>query len=202
MTDIDPVERLVLQHHQVLTALDEISTRPLGTDPASTDEATQALRTVSEVRALVQREPRITTPHCFPDHVTASALVTSHDLSHVLLHLHSKVGRWLQFGGHIEITDDGPATAAIRETGEESGLFVELWSPWPVAVDIHPATCGAQRHLDLQYAVKAVQLPPRGTVESLSQRWFNVAELPPSCDPSVRRLVARAVSWLAPTPSS
>jgi 8-oxo-dGTP pyrophosphatase MutT (NUDIX family) len=43
----------------------------------------------------------------------------------VLLHLHKKLNRWLQPGGHIEL-DEGPLEAAIREVKEETGLDVEL----------------------------------------------------------------------------
>ena len=59
---------------------------------------------------------------CRPDHVTASALVLSPDRSQVLLHLHGKVGRWLQFGGHPEPGDATLLGAALREAVEEGGL--------------------------------------------------------------------------------
>ena len=37
-----------------------------------------------------------------PAHFTASCLVVDPGAEHVLLTLHPKVGRWLQFGGHLE----------------------------------------------------------------------------------------------------
>lgn len=43
----------------------------------------------------------------------------------VLLHLHKKLNRWLQPGGHIEL-NEGPLEAAVREVKEETGLDIEL----------------------------------------------------------------------------
>ena len=57
-----------------------------------------------------------------PAHFTASCLVVDEPRERVLLTLHRKVGRWLQFGGHIEASDPGVAAAAHREAVEESGL--------------------------------------------------------------------------------
>ena len=50
-----------------------------------------------------------------PAHFTASCLVIDTAGERVLLTLHAKVGRWLQFGGHIEAGDAGIAQAALRE---------------------------------------------------------------------------------------
>jgi 8-oxo-dGTP pyrophosphatase MutT (NUDIX family) len=43
----------------------------------------------------------------------------------VLLHLHKKLGKWLQPGGHIELDED-PNQAAMREVKEETGFDIEL----------------------------------------------------------------------------
>ncbi len=43
----------------------------------------------------------------------------------VLLHMHKKLGKWLQPGGHIEL-DQGPDETARKEVREETGLEVEL----------------------------------------------------------------------------
>lgn len=43
----------------------------------------------------------------------------------VLLHMHKKLGKWLQPGGHIEL-DEGPDETARKEVREETGLVVEL----------------------------------------------------------------------------
>lgn len=43
----------------------------------------------------------------------------------VLLHFHSKLGKWLPPGGHIE-PNELPDEAALREVAEETGLAVRL----------------------------------------------------------------------------
>jgi 8-oxo-dGTP pyrophosphatase MutT (NUDIX family) len=142
---------------------------------------------------------------CRPDHVTASAIVLDATGTHVLLALHGKVGRWLQFGGHIEADDDSVRAAALRETVEESGLSTFALSNAPLRVDRHPAPCGARHHLDVQYlAVVEGQPPPSISAESQQVAWFAVDSLPAGCDDSVRALVADARSAIAqgtsPTP--
>jgi len=135
-----------------------------------------------------------------PDHFTTSGLVTNDDGSRVLLGLHAKVGRWLQFGGHIEAGDVSLVAAARRETEEESGLTdLTLVSNNPVALDAHPAPCdgGARRHLDIQYVFVAdEQAPMLSSDESLAVSWFDASELPADTDASVRRLVSAASDLL------
>lgn len=43
----------------------------------------------------------------------------------VLLHMHKKIGKWLQPRGHIEL-DEGPDETARKEVREETGLEIEL----------------------------------------------------------------------------
>jgi len=56
-----------------------------------------------------------------PMHITGSAIVVhpSHQL--VLLHLHKKLDRWIQPGGHVD-PGERATEAALRETAEETGL--------------------------------------------------------------------------------
>ncbi len=58
----------------------------------------------------------------FDGHITASAFVVNADFSALLLLHHKKLDRWLQPGGHVDLTDDDLLTSAIRETREETGL--------------------------------------------------------------------------------
>lgn len=133
---------------------------------------------------------------CLPDHLTASALVLDHDRQHVLLALHRKVRLWLQFGGHIEASDDSLLEAARRETVEESGLTrVEFASEGPIQLDRHAAPCGngARHHLDVQYRALADRSDlPITSSESLEVRWFPVTALPKDTDDAVRSLVRAA----------
>lgn len=132
---------------------------------------------------------------CRIGHLTASALVMSEDREQVLLTLHPKVGRWLQLGGHIEVSDDSVRGAAHREVIEECGLQPTWLSAMPVRLDRHAVPCGGSRseHLDVQFLAL---VDPESTVqisdESLDLRWFGVGGLPTDTDASVRALVADA----------
>jgi 8-oxo-dGTP pyrophosphatase MutT (NUDIX family) len=129
-----------------------------------------------------------------PEHVTASALVVSNDGDRVLLHLHGKVGRWLQFGGHCEQEDGTLAAAAHREVLEESGLAADL-DDVPVQLSRHQVRCGGTTayHLDVQYvAVAPVDGVAVRSSESHDLRWYAADALPDDADEAVRSLVARS----------
>ena len=99
--------------------------------------------------------------HADPTHMTASAIVVGEE--GVLLHLHKKLGMWLQPGGHIE-AGETPWDAAVREVLEETGLLAVPMEPKErlFHVDVHQA--GAHLHLDLRYLVRAsgTPAPPEG----------------------------------------
>lgn len=133
-----------------------------------------------------------------PAHFTASCLVVDESRERVLLTLHRKVGRWLQFGGHIEATDACVADAALREASEESGLPDGSLTllPGPVQLDRHALGSGFTRcteHLDLRWiAVAAPFAEPVVSEESLDVAWWPVTALPPDTEDSIRELVALA----------
>ena len=162
------------------------------------DDAQGALR--DRYCAVLRARPDAVSRSCQPEHVTASALVLSHDGERVLLGLHRKVGRWLQMGGHVEPADRSLAEAALREAHEESGVAgLALLAGGPVRLDAHPVRCGGPDappsvHLDVQFAAIA----PRGAIEQVSEEslalaWYAAADLPPDSDDSVRRLVVAAL---------
>jgi 8-oxo-dGTP pyrophosphatase MutT (NUDIX family) len=113
----------------------------------------------------------------------------------VLLTLHSRIGRWLQTGGHIEPTDASLEAAAVREAQEESGLADLALKPSPLLLSKHEVLCGSVRptyHLDVQYLVLAEQtLSPKIGNESLDVCWFTHDQLP-DVDESVVALVHAA----------
>ncbi len=114
-----------------------------------------------------------------PDHVTASALVLDGSATATLLVLHRKVGLWLQPGGHVDDVDVSLAAAALREAQEETGLPGLTTDPVPVALDRHPAPCGARDHLDVQFLLQARGRPdPTVSGESIDVRWWPVDDLP------------------------
>ncbi len=139
---------------------------------------------------------------CLPDHLSASAVVLSPDATAVLLDLHRKVGRWLQFGGHVEPGDHDLAATALREATEESGIDdLVLVSMQPLRLDRHPAPCApgqARDHLDVQFAAVApARRAPRVSEESHDVQWFAVDDLPLLTDASVRALVSDAVGTVS-----
>ena len=56
-------------------------------------------------------------------HFTATAFVV--DNGRTLLHWHKKLQQWMPPGGHL-LPDEDPASGALREVREETGLRVEL----------------------------------------------------------------------------
>ena len=135
-----------------------------------------------------------------PAHFTTSCLVVDTDREHVLLTLHKKVGRWLQFGGHLEETDATVAVGALREALEESGLTAAEVTllPGPAQLDRHALGSGFSRcteHLDLRWiAVAAPGARPVVSAESDDVAWWPVSALPEDTDSSLRSLVALAAA--------
>ena len=125
-----------------------------------------------------------------PAHVTASGLVIDRTGTATLLVLHRKVRRWMQPGGHVDHEDASLARAALREATEETGLAGLVVDPVPVALDRHPAPCGAEEHLDVQFVLRASDgADPVVSAESLDVRWWPFDALPDErvdLDPLVR----------------
>jgi 8-oxo-dGTP pyrophosphatase MutT (NUDIX family) len=108
--------------------------------------------------------------HAGPTHVTASAVVVGR--RGTVLHLHKRLGRWMQPGGHID-PGETPPEAARREAMEELGLGVEHPADGPhlIHLDVHEAALG-HTHLDLRYLLLGADgdpHPPPG--ESPEARW-------------------------------
>jgi 8-oxo-dGTP pyrophosphatase MutT (NUDIX family) len=114
----------------------------------------------------------------------------------VLLHLHRRLGRWLQPGGHIE-PGERPEDAAVRETQEETGITVRHPSTGPLVVhlDEHPGP-DDHIHLDLRYLLLADRRAPRtmqgettGEGPGATLRWATADEVHALADRSLARAV-------------
>ena len=110
-----------------------------------------------------------------PVHVTGSGVVTG--ARGTILHLHKRLGRWMQTGGHLE-PGELPHEAALRESEEETGLSLAHPQTGPrlLHIDVHDAARG-HTHLDLRYLLIGPDVepsPPAG--ESPHARWFTWSE--------------------------
>lgn len=127
-------------------------------------------------------------------HVTASAFVVSS--RGVILHLHRRLGIWVQPGGHVD-PGESPEEACVRETREETGLEVRHVDP-PLLfhVDVHPGPKG-HTHYDLRYALLADALDPTPPDhESPEVYWFDFDEAPRRAEPTLSAALIKLGAWV------
>jgi len=157
---------------------------------------------VATVLALLAGDADPFSRGTLPTHVTASAIVHDPEADVVLLHLHRRLDRWLQPGGHVD-PGERPEDAAVRETLEETGVAVDhpVGGPVLLHVDEHPGP-DDHVHLDLRYLLLTDRAaPPAGAGERTgdgpgpSLRWLAPAAAAADADRSLARaldaLVAR-----------
>ena len=118
-----------------------------------------------------------------PGHFTASGFVLSVDGDQVLMILHSKLGRWLQPGGHVDSGDVDVLDAARREVAEETGLVrpeVMVGSPILLDVDVHRIPANPRRdepaheHFDLRVLFRARSMDVRAGSDAVDARWVRL----------------------------
>jgi 8-oxo-dGTP pyrophosphatase MutT (NUDIX family) len=132
MDDLDDVRRSVLNLLAAAHLFDE------------RDRATR-----EEIAAFVRAHPDCLIRSNLAGHLTGSAFVVDRERKRLLLIHHRALDRWLQPGGHAD-GDHDLERVARREVLEETGLGdLELLSPRPFDLDIHPipAKPGVPGHL-------------------------------------------------------
>lgn len=143
-----------------------------------------------------------------PGHITATAVVLSPDLRQVLLVHHKKLQRWLLPGGHVEESDVTLEMAALRETGEETGVPTGPGLGL-VGMDVHGIPPRKEhpyhQHHDLMFAFRAESLEIRLSDESDSVQWCaidNAAFDNHALAEPIRRATARARAGFQATSTS
>jgi 8-oxo-dGTP pyrophosphatase MutT (NUDIX family) len=163
--------------------------------PLSSRETAAKVRFLAELDRLV--DP--CSEEADPVHVTASAIVVG--TRGTVLHLHKRLARWMQPGGHID-PGETPPVAARREAMEELGLDVAHPEGGPrlIHLDVHEAALG-HTHLDLRYLLLGPAddpHPPPG--ESPDARWYDWNEAAATADEAlVSALVVARAEWDALT---
>jgi len=132
-----------------------------------------------------------------PTHVTASAIVVG--TRGTVLHLHKRLGRWMQPGGHIN-PGEAPPEASRREAIEELGLHVEhpKGGPRLIHLDVHEAALG-HTHLDLRYLlVGSADDPHPLPGESPEARWYDWEDAAMIADEALApALVVARAEWIS-----
>jgi 8-oxo-dGTP pyrophosphatase MutT (NUDIX family) len=167
-------------------------------DPADRDRH-------ARLTAFVRTHPDCFSRRLAPGHVVASAWVVDPGRTRVLLHHHRRLGRWLQFGGHVDPSDPNALEAARRELAEESGLRAAV----PLGegifdLDVHaiPATPvePAHLHYDVRFAFRAdPAAATAASAESHAVRWVPLDEVAAlTGEASLLRMVAKTAALPAP----
>ncbi len=140
--------------------------------------------------------------HFGPGHFTASAFVLSPDARALLLILHSKLGLWLQPGGHIDPDDADVVAAARREVAEETGVLDLAGVPGAplLDLDVHGIPPNprkgepAHEHFDVRVLFQARSWDFAAGSDAQAARWVS---LPDVVDAGTDESVLRAVRRIA-----
>lgn len=156
-------------------------------------------RDLARMLDLVRGEPACFARTTFvPGHFTGSAFVCCPATGKVLLHLHRRLGKWLQMGGHDEGERDLLRTA-LREGAEESGLTdLAPLGAGLLDVSVHPIPAGKgepdHRHFDVRWAFATArpEAAVRDPEESVHLEWLDLAEAAARmAEPSSARALAK-----------
>lgn len=155
------------------------------------------------VSSILKGMPHIHTKPGQHDHTVSAYLFRIEENEpKVLLHIHRKFGKHMQFGGHIELNET-PWQAITHEILEESGYSMEqlavlqptdriiqlhdaIMHPQPVTHNTHTLP-GEHFHTDLVYAFTTMEAPKQqpSDGESTDIRSFTRSELVNLADDSI-----------------
>jgi len=162
------------------------------------------------ISQLMGVSPNLLSSKSKDGHFTGSALVVDNTSHRFLLHLHKKLGRWFQFGGHPESETD-LSDVAMREATEETGLKdLQFYSSdsdiVPIDIDVHiipeKKDEPAHPHLDFRYLLVTntpEQIAVDNPNESNNFRWFSfneIDEVSRLVDPALLRLILKSKTIL------
>lgn len=162
---------------------------------------------IEQIKKYIFENPNLLNKNCESGHFTGSALVVDLENKKFLLHLHKKLDKWLQFGGHADYETD-LSEVAMREAAEETGLkdlrFIDGRNePIPTDIDIHiiPERKGQPEHPHLDFRYILVTNTPDSLEtdsedESNEYKWFSFENMEKVSklvnDPALYRLISKA----------
>jgi len=129
--------------------------------------------------------------------LTTSAFIVRLDMREpaIMLHRHKKLGKWIQFGGHVEVNET-PWQAVSHEIVEESGYAMSqlqllqpamrppiisdtTFHPQPLAIHTHPFKGLDHFHTDITFAFVTREAPLHAVADGESSiiQAFTAGEL-------------------------
>jgi 8-oxo-dGTP pyrophosphatase MutT (NUDIX family) len=152
---------------------------------------------VAAVMALLETDDSFSAARFDPGHITASAFVLHPHEPAVALILHSKIGRWLQPGGHVEPGDRSIVDAALREVREEVGVG-SADEPWMCDVDVHTFPARHDVPMHLHHDVRVAFTADTGELMigdgADDVRWWPLADAL-SMEESMARPIRKLAEW-------
>jgi len=140
------------------------------------------LVTVGACLKLLEAAPECFRRDTFPGHFTASAWTIARESRSIILVHHTKLGKWVQPGGHADGEQD-LLLAAKRELEEETGIeALPVQDDDIFDIDIHTIPSiggeGTHKHYDVRFLFAVHERQPlRASDESIDVVWVNLNEL-------------------------
>lgn len=136
-------------------------------------------------------------------HITATTFILDSSMESALLIHHAALDCWVGPGGHVD-SGEPTLSAAIRESGEEVGLFnLRPLSTEVFDLDIHPIPAAMKHgifepehfHFDVRHLLIAEDgaLVALNETEAKGHRWVSLAVLATDPDESTRRQALKAI---------